>query len=102
MTNLRFDINTAERELADGYVFKVEYFASIADADTGIHVHELSSVSLPRTQDMIPFELLDNTTLVSWVKASLGVQSLTELETRLNSKIQNLKHPRTALELPPL
>lgn len=102
MTNLRFDINTAERELADGYVFKVEFFASIADADTGIHVHELGSVLLPRTQDMVPFDSLDNATLVSWVKESLGAQVLMELEERLISKIQELKQPVIAQGLPAL
>jgi len=92
--NKVWDVNTLERDLADGYVTTVIYrVKAIDDSDntekdgtrqTG-SVNFVKPSSLP--SDFKAYDTLDNATCVGWVKTALGTEGVSEVEARIDAAL---------------
>jgi len=97
-----WEINTMERDLSDGYVTKVIYrVKGISGSEekareTG-EVNFTKPSSLP--SDFVDFTKLDASTVLGWVKTSLGDQ-VGQIETVLEDKIKEIETPTTASGVP--
>ena len=97
-----WEINTMERDLSDGYVTKVIYrVKGISDSEekareTG-EVNFTKPESLP--SDFIAFASLNASTVLGWVKTALG-DRVSEIETRLEAKVNEVLTPTTASGVP--
>ena len=91
-----------ERDLSDGYVTKVIYrVKGISGSEekarrTGEVIY-LKPESLP--SDFIAFANLNATTVLGWVKTTLGDQ-VTEIETSLEDEIKEIETPTSAVGVP--
>ena len=97
-----WEINTMERDLADGYVTKVIYrVKGISESEekarrTG-EITFIKPESLP--SDFIAFASLNATTVLGWVKTTLGDQVAT-IESGLEDEIKEIETPITAAGVP--
>ena len=97
-----WEINTMERDLADGYVTKVIYrVKGISESEekarrTG-EIKFIKPESLP--SDFVPFASLNSTTVLGWVKTALGDQVAT-IESGLEDEIKEIETPITAAGVP--
>ena len=65
-----WQVNTLERELADGYVNKAVF---IVDGQDGTYKFRATgSVDLPRPETLIPYADLTEETVLGWIKAKLN------------------------------
>ena len=98
-----WEINTLERDLADGFVTKVIYrvkglSGSVEKArETGEIIFNKPE-SLP--SDFIEFAKLDASTVLGWVKTGLGTDNVTEIETKLEAAVNEVLTPTTAAGVP--
>lgn len=100
MSSLKFTVNSVERETLDDFIFKIEFFVSLENVETKTIVHILDSVNLTRPDTLIPFKDLDEDTLVTWIKQSLGLDKLKALEEELKNKLNKIENSTTAFGLP--
>lgn len=98
-----WEINTLERDVSDGFVTKVIYrVKGISGSEE--KARETGEViftkpdSLP--SDFIAFASLDASTVLGWVKTTLGTDACTSLETNLEAKVNEVLTPTTASGLP--
>ena len=97
-----WEINTMERDLSDGYVTKVIYrVKGISGSEekarrTGEVIY-LKPESLP--SDFIAFASLNSSTVLGWVKTTLGDQ-VAQIETSLEDEIKEIETPTTAVGVP--
>ena len=97
-----WEINTMERDLSDGYVTKVIYrVKGISGSEekarrTGEVIY-LKPESLP--SDFIAFASLNATTVLGWVKTTLGDQ-VAQIETSLEDEIKEIETPTSAVGVP--
>ncbi len=78
MATKTWQINTLERELADGYVRKAIY--RVNGEDGTYKFRATGSVDLPKPGTLVPYADLTEATVLGWVKARIG-----ELNTADNS-----------------
>lgn len=100
MSSLKFTVNSVERETLDDFIFKIEFFVSLENVETKTIVHILDSINLTRPDTLIPFKDLDEDTLVTWIKQSLGLDKLKALEEELKNKLNKIENSTTAFGLP--
>jgi len=92
-----------ERDLSDGHVNKVIYRVKGIDGSeekdraTGEVVFTKPS-SLP--SDFVAYDKLDEATVLSWVKTSLGTDKVTAIEKTLEDNIALINTPVTATGKP--
>ena len=65
-----WQINTLERELADGYVNKVIY--RVNGEDGTYKFRATGSVDLPKPETLVPYADLTEEVVLGWVKAKLN------------------------------
>ena len=98
-----WEVNTMERDLSDGHVNKVIYRVKGIDGSeekdraTGEVVFTKPS-SLP--SDFVAYDKLDEATVLSWVKTSLGTDKVTAIEKTLEDNIALINTPVTATGKP--
>ena len=99
-----WEINTCERDLSDGFIKKVIYRVKAIEDNVEIdgtrfvgEVRFTRPESLP--SDFIPYDTSaktpDATTVIGWVKASLGDQ-VANIEAGMDAVIAEIKNPTTA------
>ena len=94
-----WEINTLERELADGYVNKVIYRVKGMDGSEE-KTRATGEVKLAKPDTLIPYNNLTESTVLGWVKAKLGAEEVARLEKWLEDEITLLDTPVTATGKP--
>ena len=90
-----WEINTLERELADGYVKKVIFRVKGMDGSEE-KARATGEVNLEKPETLIPYKDLTESKVLEWVKAKLGTDEVTAIEKALEDEIALLNTPVTA------
>ena len=105
MATKTWQVNTLQRELADGYVNKVIYrVKGIDDSDSTEKDRATGEVvftkpdSLP--SDFKAYDTLDEATVLGWVKTAIGTDEVTAIEKALEDNIALINTPVTATGKP--
>ena len=89
-----WEINTLERELADGYVKKAIY--RVKGIDSGEEkARRTGEVNLEKPKTLIPYNKLTESTVLGWVKEKLGADEVAAIEKSLEDEIALIKTPVT-------
>ena len=90
----KWEVNTLERELADGYVKKVIYRVIGLD-DSEEKVRATGEVELAKPDTLIPYKDLTESIVLGWVKTKLGTDEVVAIEKSLKNEIALLNTPVT-------
>ena len=90
-----WEINTLERELADGYVKKAIYRVKGIDGSEE-KARATGEVELEKPETLIPYNKLTESTVLGWVKAKLGTDEVAAIEKSLEDQIALINTPVTA------
>ena len=71
-----WEVNTLQRELADGYVNKVIY--RVKGTDGTYETRATGEVDLEKPDTLVPYKDLTQDTVIGWVKAKLNSETDTE------------------------
>ena len=94
-----WQVNTLERELADGYVKKVIY--RVKGMDGGLEkARATGSVTLEKPETLIPYNDLTETTVLGWVRDKLGTEEVIGIEKALEDQIALINTPKTGTGKP--
>jgi len=98
-TTFTWGINTLERETDDGFVFTAHY---TVNADDGTYSSgAYGSVGFQRPDNLIPYNQLDEPTVIGWVKEALGGDEKVEsIQTALQAQIDEQRNPTKAAGVP--
>ena len=88
----KWEINTLERELADGYVKKVIYRVKGIDGSEE-KARVTGSVELAKPETLIPYKDLTEDTVLGWVKTKLGTDTVAAIEKSLEDEIALINTP---------
>ena len=91
----KWEINTLERELTDGYVKKAIYRVIGLDGSEE-KVRATGEVELDKPDTLIPYKDLTESTVLGWVKTKLGTDEVVGIEKSLKDEITLLNTPVTA------
>jgi len=103
-----WEVNTLERELADGYVKKVIYRVKGIDGSEE-KARATGEVTLEKPDTLVPYKDLTHDTVIGWVKAKLNtevdddgkaVDRVALIEKALEDEIKLLNTPVTATGKP--
>ena len=86
-----WEVNTLQRELADGYVNKVIY--RVNGTDGTYSTRATGEVDLEKPDTLIPYKDLTHDTVIGWVKTKLGTESVTQIEKAIDDNITLQKTP---------
>jgi len=86
-----WEVNTLQRELADGYVNKVIY--RVNGTDGTYSTRATGEVDLEKPNTLIPYKDLTQDTVIGWVKAKLGADQVAEIEKAIDDNITLQKTP---------
>ena len=86
-----WEVNTLQRELADGYVNKVIY--RVKGTDGTYETRATGEVDLEKPDTLIPYKDLTQDTVIGWVKAKLGADQVAEIEKAIDDNITLQKTP---------
>ena len=89
-----WEVNTLERELADGYVKKVIYRVKGIDGSEE-KARATGQVELKKPETLIPYKDLTESKVLEWVKAELGADEVTAIEKSLEDEIKLINTPVT-------
>ncbi len=95
----KWEVNTLERELADGYVKKVIYRVKGLDGSEE-KVRATGEVELEKPETLIPYKDLTESTVLGWVKTKLGTDEVAAIEKSLEDEIALINTPVTAAGKP--
>ena len=98
-TTFTWGINTLERETDDGFVFNAHY---TVNADDGTYSSgAYGSVGFQRPDNLIPYNQLDEPTVIGWVKEALGGdEKVSEILAALQNQIDEQRSPSKAAGVP--
>ena len=89
-----WEVNTLQRELADGYVNKVIY--RVKGTDGTYETRATGEVDLEKPETLIPYKDLTQDTVIGWVKAKLEAQesgTVAKIEAAIDENINLQKTP---------
>ena len=86
-----WEVNTLQRELSDGYVNKVIY--RVKGSDGPYETRATGEVDLEKPKTLVPYKDLTQDTVIGWVKAKLGADSVAEIEKAIDDNIALQKTP---------
>ena len=89
-----WEVNTLQRELADGYVNKVIY--RVKGTDGTYETRATGEVDLPKPDTLVPYKDLTAETVIGWVKAKLDADNagtVASIETAIDDNINLQKTP---------
>jgi hypothetical protein len=101
MATKTWQINTLERELADGYVKKVIYRVNGADGTYSFRA--TGEVDLPKPGSLVPYADLTESQVIGWVKAKLDADNagtVAAIETAVENGVNEQKTPTTGVGKP--
>ena len=94
-----WEVNTLERELADGYVKKVIYRIKGIDGSEE-KARVTREVELEKPETLVPYKDLTESIVLGWVKTKLGTDEVARAEKWLEDEIARIKAPVTATGKP--
>ena len=94
-----WEVNTLERELADGYVKKVIYRVKGMDGSEE-KLRATGEVELEKPETLIPYKDLTESTVHGWVKTKLGTDEVARVEKWLEDEITLINTPVTGTGKP--
>ena len=97
-----WEVNTLERELADGYVKKVIYRVIGIDGSEE-KARATGEVNLEKPETLIPYKDLTESTVLGWVKAKLNAENdgaVAAIEKSLEDEIALINTPVTSTGKP--
>ena len=94
-----WEINTLERELADGYVKKVIYRVKGIDGKEE-KARATGEVDLEKPETLVPYKDLTESTVLGWVKTKLGTDEVAAIEKSLEDEIALINTPVTSTGKP--
>ena len=98
-----WEINTLERDLADGFVTKVIYRVK-GLSDSVEKARETGEIILDKPEslpsDFVEFAKLDATTVLNWVKTTLGTDKVSAIEASLETEVNEIINPTSAVGVP--
>ena len=94
-----WEVNTLERELADGYVKKVIYRVKGMDGSEE-KARDTGEVNLEKPKTLIPYNKLTESKVLEWGKTKLGTDVVTAIEKALEDEIALINTPVTATGKP--
>ena len=105
MATKTWQVNTLQRELADGYVNKVIYRVNGEDGDYSFRA--TGEVDLPKPSTLKPYKDLTESEVLGWVKARIdelakdsnGV-TVSQIETAVENGVNEQKTPTTGVGKP--
>ena len=89
-----WEVNTLQRELADGYVNKVIYRVNGTDGTYSTRI--TGEVDLEKPDTLVPYKDLTQETVIGWVKAKLEAQAtgtVAKIEKAIDDNITLQKTP---------
>ena len=89
-----WEINTLEREVADGYVKKAIYRVKGMDGSEE-KARPTGEVNLEKPKTLVPYKDLTESTVLGWVKTKLGTDEVTAIEKALEDEIALINTPVT-------
>ena len=98
-TVFTWKIAQLERETADGFVFTAHY---TVDANDGTYsAGAYGSIGFERPENLIPFADLTEDQVVTWVQEAIGGdEKVAEIETALQTQLDEQHHPSKAAGVP--
>ena len=93
-----WEVNTLQRELADGYVNKVIY--RVKGTDGTYETRATGEVDLEKPDTLIPYKDLTADTVIGWVKAKLGADQVASIEKAIDDNITLQKTPTHGVGTP--
>jgi hypothetical protein len=102
-TTIKWEVNTMERDISDGYVSKVIYRVKGIDdseeksRETG-EVNFTKPSSLP--SDFVAYDKLTEAIVLGWVTTTLGTDKVSSIETKIKADIALINTPVTAVGKP--
>ena len=94
MATKTWEVNTLQRELADGYVNKVIY--RVKGSDGTYETRATGEVELEKPETLIPYKDLTEEKVIGWVKAKLDAQeagTVAKIEAAIDANIAAQKTP---------
>ena len=94
MATKTWQINTLQRELADGYVNKVIYRVNGEDGDYSFRA--TGEVDLPKPSTLVPYKDLTEETVLKWVKDKLDADNagtVAKIEAAVENGVNEQKTP---------
>ena len=91
----KWEVNTLERELTDGYVKKAIYRVIGLDGSEE-KVRATGEAELAKPDTLIPYKDLTESIVLGWVKTKLGTDEVVAIEKSLKDEIALLNTPVTA------
>ena len=101
MATKTWQVNTLQRELADGYVKKVIY--RVNGEDGTYKLRATGEVDLPKPDTLIPYADLNEATVLGWVKAKLDADkegTVAAIEAAVENGVNEQKTPTTGVGTP--
>ena len=89
-----WEVNTLERELADGYVKKVIYRVKGIDGKEE-KARATGEVELEKPKTLVPYNKLTESIVLGWVKTKLGTDEVAVIEKSLEDEIELINTPVT-------
>ena len=89
-----WEVNTLQRELADGYVNKVIY--RVKGTDGTYETRATGEVDLEKPDTLVPYKDLTESIVLGWVKTKLGTDEVAAIEKALEDEIALINTPVTA------
>ena len=96
-----WEVNTLQRELADGYVNKVIY--RVKGTDGTYETRATGEVDLEKPETLIPYKDLTQDTVIGWVKAKLDATkagTVAKIEAAIDANINLQKTPTHGIGTP--
>ena len=97
-----WEVNKCRFETADKYIYEVIYRVKGMDG-TEEKWRETGMVSLPKPSTLIAYDILDQDTIIGWVKAKIeadavemGGSTVAYIEKKIDDAITELNAPTTA------
>ena len=87
-----WEVNTLQRELADGYVNKVIYRVKGIDGSEE-KARATGQVYLEKPETLIPYKDLTEEIVLGWVKTKLGTDEVAAIEKSLEDQIALINTP---------
>jgi hypothetical protein len=107
MATKTWQVNTLQRELADGYVNKVIY--RVNGEDGTYKFRATGEVDLPKPDTLVPYGDLTEETVLGWVKAKLNsdkdeagntIDKVAQIEAAVENGVNEQKTPTTGVGTP--
>jgi hypothetical protein len=98
MTNWK--ISTLDRDTSDGFVRVVHWNASQVDGEFTSSTYSTASFTKEDGINYVPYAELTESSVVEWVKGSLGAEGVAAVDAALAANIAEQKAPKVATGTP--